>query len=371
MKMHIHILHKRQLRQAGTVLLFLGAAVLLLRFPAAVATGVSRGLTVCGEVIIPSLFPFLVLSGVFIHSGTAAAVGRKLEGVARRVFRLSGNGAAVLLVGAVGGYPAGASAVRDLLERREIDESEATRLLWCCVNGGPAFIIGTVGARLLGSAYKGFLLYIAHLLASLLIALVSRRFGTMVKQNIPPCKKVPFSAAFSTAVARAVTAVLGMSGFVLLFSAVLTLSDATGVTSVMFKAFTNEDVARAVYAAFWEVSCGAVGLTSCRIAGVGSAFLLGAALGWGGVSVLAQIRGMFSEFALPWGNFCLMRVVHAALGGALSAALFCVMPLPQTTAAVVAPLYTVTAVHPFSVSAAASAALLLLCGGVMLSTARE
>lgn len=369
--MYIRILHKQRLRQGGILLLFLGAAVLLLRFPAAVATGVSRGLAVCGEVIIPSLFPFLVLSGVFIHSGTAAAVGHKLENVARRVFNLSGNGAAVLLIGAVGGYPAGAAAVRDLLERREIDEKEATRLLWCCVNGGPAFIIGTVGARLLGSAYKGVLLYIAHLLASLMIALFSRRFGTERKQNVPPARKVPFSTAFSAAVARAVTAVLGMSGFVLLFSAVLTLSDATDITSVMFSTFTNADVPSAVWAAFWEVSCGAVGLTSCRVAGIGLAFLLGAALGWGGVSVLMQIRGMFSEHALPWKNFYSARAIHALLGGAFSGVLFWVMPMPQTTAAVAAPLYTVTAVHPFSVSAAASAALMLLCGGVMLSAARE
>jgi hypothetical protein len=244
-------------------------------------------------------------------------------------------------------------------------------LLWCCVNGGPAFIIGTVGARLLGSAYKGVLLYIAHLLASLLIALCTRRFCAEGKQNIPLYKKNPLSAAFSTAVSRAVTAVLGMSGFVLLFSAVLTLSDATRVSDVMCFAFTNESVARGVYAAFWEVSCGAVGLTACRISGVGLAFLLGAALGWGGVSVCSQIRGMFSEHSVLWGKFYLFRVTHALLGGALSAFLFAVMPMPQTTAAVVAPLYTVTSVHPFSVSAAASAALMLLCGGVMLSAAGE
>lgn len=369
--MYVRILHKHRLRQGGILLLFWGAAVLLLRFPAAVATGVSRGLTVCGEVIIPSLFPFLVLSGVFVHSGMAAAVGRKLERPARRLLRLSGNGAAVLLVGAVGGYPAGAATVRDLLERREIGEKEATRLLWCCVNGGPAFIIGTVGARLLGSVYKGVLLYTAQLVASLLIAWFSRPVVTEAEQNIPPRTKVAFSAAFSMAVSRAVGAVLGMSGFVLLFSALLTLSDAIGITSVMLSAFTNADLLAALYAAFWEVSCGAVALTSCRIGGVGSAFLLGAALGWGGVSVSAQIRGMFSECTLSWGKYYLSRGMHAAFGGVLSALLFAFMPMPQSTVAVVAPLYTVTAVHPFSVSAAASAALMLLCGGVMLSATRE
>lgn len=371
MTVRIHIWHKRQLQQAGVLLLFLGAAVLLLRFPAAVATGVSRGLSVCGEVIVPSLFPFLVLSGIFIRSGVAAKLGHQLECGARRVFGLSGNGATVLLVGAVGGYPAGAAAVRDLLERGEIDKKEAVRLLCCCVNGGPAFIIGTVGARLLGSAYKGVLLYIANVTASLLIALFSRRLQIEEKQNIPPAQRVPFSAAFAAAVERAVGAVLSMSGYVLLFSAILTLSDAIGLFAVTFNAFTNPIVAKAIYAAFWEVSCGCVELSACPFAGGGRIFLLGCALGWGGLSVSSQIWGMFSEHTLPRGKYYMARVWHALLGGGLSALLFAVMPMPHQTAATAAPLYSVTAVHPFSVSAAASAALLLLCGGVMLCVARE
>ncbi len=369
--MYIRIWHKRRFQQGGIVFLFMAAAVLLLRFPAAVATGVSRGLAVCGEVIIPSLFPFLVLSGIFIHSGTAAMVGRKWERAARRVFHLSGNGAAVLLIGAVGGYPAGAAAVRDLWDRREIDESEASRLLLCCVGGGPAFIIGTVGARLLGSAYKGVLLYAAHVLAMLLIAFFTRRRGEPTKQKVPPPQKVAFSAIFSLAVERAVTSILGISGFVLLFSAVLTLSDAVGVTNVMLSTFTSPAIPAAIYAAFWEVSCGCVELAACRFSGVGVAFLLGAALGWGGLSVAMQIRGMFSEPALPWGSYYVGRCAHALVGGFLSAGLFAVMPMTSNVTTAVAPLYTVTAVHPFSVSAAASAALLVLCGGVMLSMARE
>ncbi len=365
--MQVHIVQKKQLQRVGVLLLFGAAAALLLRYPAAVASGVSRGLAVCGEVIVPSLFPFLVLSGVFIHSGTAQRVGGRLHPIAQRIFGFSGGGATAWLIGMIGGYPSGAAAVRDLLERGEIDRKEAARLLLCCVNGGPAFIIGTVGARLLGSVYKGVLLYIAQVTAAVLMALFTRQRGGKRNENIPPLCDSSFSAAFSTSVERAVAALLSMGGFVLLFSTVLTLSDAVGITGVMSNNFT----AKAVYAAVWEVSCGCVSIAACNLSGVSTAFLLGAALGWGGLSVSAQIRGMFSEHALQWGSYRMARLWQALLGGSLSALLFGVLPMPQASVPTAAPLFSPVAVQPFSVSAAASAALLLLCGGVMFCAARE
>lgn len=369
--MMIRIFEARRWKQAATLLLFLLATVALLRFPAAAATGVSRGLSVCGEVIIPSLFPFLVLTGVFIRTGLASRVGYLSGAVTGRLFGLSGGSASVLLIGMIGGYPAGAVAVRELLERREIDRREALRLLTFCVNGGPAFIIGTVGARLLGSAYKGLLLYAAQLLACLLLAVFSKRGATAPAQSHPVMRNSSLSAAFSAAIERATTSVLTMSGFVLLFSALLTLTEASGIKGVMLLPFTGSKTAAALYTALWEVSCGTMELAGCRVGGPLLAFLLGAALGWGGISVSMQIGGMLSEHLLLRASYWLGRLQHALLGGALSALLFAFMPMPQHAVAANTVLGNVTAVHPFSVSAAASAALLLLCGGMMLCTARE
>ena len=59
--MFVKTIHKSSLKNGGLFLLMAGAAMALLTWPQAVAGGVSRGLSICGTVIIPSLFPFLVL----------------------------------------------------------------------------------------------------------------------------------------------------------------------------------------------------------------------------------------------------------------------------------------------------------------------
>ncbi len=367
----VRIWNGQRLKGVGLMLVFLLATVALLRFPAAAATGVSRGLSVCGEVIIPSLFPFLVLTGVFIRTGTASRVGRCTRRLTHRLFGLSPDAGVALLIGMIGGYPAGAATVRELLDRGEIDRREAARLLTFCVNGGPAFIIGTVGGRLLGSVYKGVLLYIAQLFASLLLAFLSGKRAPYAPQTLPPVRKTSFSSAFPAAIERALTSVLTLSGFVLLFSALLTLMDVSGIKHVLLFPFTGSNTANAVFTALWEVSCGTMELASCRVPRPFLAFLLGAALGFGGISVSAQIGGMLSEHLSLGVFYWLGRVKHAVLGGALSALLFVVMPMPTHAVSVGVSSSAVVGVYPFAVSAAASAALLLLCGGVMLCVAKE
>ena len=49
------------------------------------------GLALCGNVIIPSLFPFFVLSSLVVELGMSRYLGRLLEGVMAPLFRVSGR----------------------------------------------------------------------------------------------------------------------------------------------------------------------------------------------------------------------------------------------------------------------------------------
>lgn len=345
----------------------LGCAALMI-WPQGAAGGVSRGLAICGQIIIPSLFPFLVITSFFVRSGLADRVGARLDRVTRRLFGLPGCCGAAVLIGAIGGYPAGAAAVRELLEGGRIGKSEARRLLKFCVNGGPAFIISTVGAGLLGSARKGVLLYACHLLASFLIGIACRPRQVQDDQKLPPnMPDAPWTRAFTGAVQSACGTLFGMCGFVMLFSALLTVFDVSGLTDVMYIPFTrltgSDEPFRSVWAAFWEVSCGCVAIVGGRPAR-GLPFLLGMALGWGGLSVHCQIGGMFSEEKLQDKGYYLARLWQALLGGVLSALAFRFLPVQAVSAAAIG---TARTVYGGAVSTAASVAMLLACGAFLFS----
>ena len=128
-------------------------------------------------MIVPSLFPFFILSTLVVDLGLAAQLGRAMEKIMRPLFRVDGSCAAAVALGFIGGYPVGARTALQLYQQGQCSKTEAERLLAFCNNSGPAFILGVVGAGIFGDGRVGFLLYLTHALASLMVGLLFRFHG--------------------------------------------------------------------------------------------------------------------------------------------------------------------------------------------------
>ena len=255
-----------------------------------------EGLGVCARLLIPSLFPFFVLSGFLNRLGLPGLLGRLLAPAAMRLFGVSGAGASALLIGLTGGYPAGAAYIGDMARQGSVSPREAERLLAFCNNSGPAFIVGAVGVGVLGSAKLGLLLYLIHVLAALLTGLLFR--GKRPCAEIQPVflESMDPSLALTESVRQAVTAMLSVCGFALCFTVLLAVLDGRGTLSllcgVIAARFRFEPrFVRAMLTGFFELGSGAAamqGLHPCRESFALAAFLLG----WGGLSVHFQTLGV-------------------------------------------------------------------------------
>ncbi len=327
-------------------LLCVAFGAVLLCYPRAAANGISRGLSVCGGVIVPAVFPFLVLGGVLVRSGAAEAVGRRLSGFTRRVFGVSGCGAPVILIAFIGGFPAGAAAIAGLRRRGALTAQEGQHLLRFCVGGGPGFIVSAVGVGLCDNAAVGWILYGANVLSALLIGVIfaDRRRTVPTVHTTAPADPLP--SAFVGAVTAACETVLTMCGFVLFFSAVLSLLDAMGLTSLWLSCIL-------------EVSNGCAAVSAHPLAPL----LLGFALGFGGISVLCQITAAVRGCGILSRSFFLFRILHGLLGGCLS--LFFYRLLPFSLA--VFGNNAVPVVRATYGSVTLSVFLLILCGVWLLS----
>lgn len=95
--------------------LLLAAGALVL-WPNQAMEAARSGLALCGNVIIPSLFPFFVLSSLVVELGMSRYLGRLLQPVMAPLFRVNGACAAALALGIVGGYPVGARTAISLYQ---------------------------------------------------------------------------------------------------------------------------------------------------------------------------------------------------------------------------------------------------------------
>lgn len=347
--MKIWIWSAQRRRQWGVLLICMALGVLFLMYADAAATGIRRGLSICGQLLIPSLFPFMVLSDFTVRSGLAHSIGRHLDGIMCALFGFSGAASVALVISLIGGYPAGAAAVTQLVSRADISPTSAKRLLRCCVNAGPAFVIGGVGAGMLGSPTAGVLLLIAHWVASLLVSLVEREPYTPTPSLRTPAVKT--GAAVAQSIHAACSALLSMCGFVLAASALLSLTDALG------GAFHIRSVWRCLFTCTVEVTGGCMEAAST---GTAAPFWLGAALGFGGLAVHGQIASVTAEYRLIDRAFFRTRLLHALLGGCLSLALFSWFKPLRGAQAAAAALSSVTP-STDATALAALVAMMLMC----------
>lgn len=158
------------------------------------AQAVREGLALCGGSVIPALFPFLVVSRLFVATGSAAALGRLLAPLTRRMLGISGPGGTAVLLGLLGGYPVGAQTAGELVRTGAISRQEGQRLLLFCNNCGPAFALGVAGVGCFGSLRAGVWLWLIHVSAAVLTALLTRHTSSSEGRTSPSAPQALGSA---------------------------------------------------------------------------------------------------------------------------------------------------------------------------------
>ena len=144
----------------------------LLLLPEVSAQAAQDAMLLCAQTLIPSLFPFFVLSSLLIACGASELLSALLSPLMRPLFGLSGTGAAALALGLCGGYPVGARTAAELVENGALSQEEGERLLAFCNNAGPGFLLGVCGAGVFSSSRAGAALYLIHVAAALCAGLL-------------------------------------------------------------------------------------------------------------------------------------------------------------------------------------------------------
>lgn len=292
----------------------LAAACALLIFPAQAAEGAKNGVGYCMEVLVPSLYPFMVLSVFVVKSGLAKRLGGALEGLTQRVFRLPGSAAPTLLMSVIGGYPAGARSIAALYEDGTVSREQAERMLCFCVNAGPSFVVTAVGAGFLKSPRAGAVLFAAQIVVFLILGvccgLAAKREPAAPKRGKGSSPGV--SRALIASASDAAHATLNMCCFVILFAALMSL----------LRLCFPDPAKSAALSCVLEVTGGCSDLALLGA----PPWALSAAIGWGGVCVHFQVFSSLTELKFSRARFFLFRLIQSALSAAVSLGLMLLFP---------------------------------------------
>lgn len=194
--------------------------------PVVALQGAREGLGLFLSVVLPSLLPFMVCANLFIESGAAQATGRVLSRLMRPVFACPGEAAFALTAGLLAGYPTGARLAFDLREKEIISWEDAQHTGILASACGPVFMLGAVGAGLLGNPAAGWLIALSHYAAVLVTGLMFSVGGNRTIEEPKPMQaaaSVPAMEAFGTAIKKAIDTLWAVGGYIILFSVIASL----------------------------------------------------------------------------------------------------------------------------------------------------
>lgn len=284
-------------------------AFFLIAFVKDVTAAVLNSVKVCLEVMIPSLYAFIVISGFIVSSGLYAVLSKPFGLISRYIFRIPQEYFSVFLIGSVGGYPIGAQLLSGIVKENRIDKDTASHMLSYCYLAGPAFICGIAGVRLFSDVKIGMLIFGAIIGANFLVA-----FFTGLGRPVPErsSSKIKLDMSFDClirSISKGAAGMFSICGIIVFFSSIICILDKLNIIGAAAKLaeslleLTYTDSIAAVKT-FIEIS----NIASLTPGNYDLIPLSAALLSFGGLCVLMQIQG-FTSGVLSTKRFYLCRII--------------------------------------------------------------
>ncbi|MDQ8733404.1 nucleoside recognition domain-containing protein [Paenibacillus sp. LHD-38] len=293
-----------------------------------------QGLTVWWNIVFPGLLPFLVLFELIASFGLAHAVGSLLQPLMNRLFKLPGEASLAIVLGWMGGYPAGADAASSLRKRNLVTKQQGQRLLALAHMPNPLFMLVVIGAGFLHKPIVGVIIAAAVWISALWVmifmtlvrpkddaennqaaAIKTEENRSSILQRAAEALRLgreqdgrSFGKALGDAVTASVQKLMMIGGF-MIFAAVLAKLSEPLLSPLLDKAGLSF-----ISQAFFEGHLGAYSAAIWDAPGTGTlsnAAAIAAVLAWSGLSGILQAGYSITGTDLKLLPFVVWRVVHA------------------------------------------------------------
>ncbi len=276
--------------------------IVLLAFPALSLEYASKGLVLWFEKMIPTLLPFMILSGIMIRMNLTHKCAGVFHPLFHFLYGTSPNGTYTILMGFLCGFPMGARIVGELLEAGKITRREGSLLLSFCNNIGPiyflSFVVPVLGLRRPLLPF-GIMYGIPLLYGLAVMRLVKRNPGNIssVKDGAP-APGMPLAAAVDASVISGLTGIGKLGGYMVFLN----------LLNIAFVPFeTLPPVLLRFYNCILEITSG---IDRC---GHSNPYLVLILLPFGGFSCFAQTYSMIQRTNLSLRPYLFHKLAQTGL----------------------------------------------------------
>lgn len=300
-----------------SVIIFL-IMMLIISNPAFFSNSTISGIKLFFYSVLPGLFPFMFLTKLLTELGTIFKITKRFENVSHKTFGTSGVSLYCFFMSILSGYPIGAKIISDLYQKKLINDEDAKRMSIFCTTSGPIFVIGAVGVGMLSSFKLGVIIYISHILSSVICGLI---YNLIFKNKDYSSTKIIISNnnknsnIFASCLNDTISSLFMVGGYITIFYLATETLDVLGIIEILSKFFSKlfnlpiNEVSGFIYGIV-EVTHGIKNLSTLAPPNIP---IICSLISFSGISILMQSLTFLKTAKIKARDFIFVKLVQMIL----------------------------------------------------------
>lgn len=284
--------------------------ILMVIFPETALRSARKSIDLWMLDVLPALLPFFICAGFLQNIG---------------VMKYLRSGIFPFAMSVLSGYPMGAGIIGNLRRSGDVTLEEAKHMLSYCSTSGPAFMIGAVGAGMLGSGQMGILIALSHYAGALINGTVYGRIFSRNKSSrhkkepvdiFPVCtaEQRDLQGAFTDAILMSLKSLGIILAYIVMFMFITDIFTIGGMFAAIEKPWIE-----ALLKGMLEMTVGCEATAgTIAVSDQMRCILCTFIISWGGMSVIGQTMSMLTGTGISMVYILMTKLTHGLFSAAVS-----------------------------------------------------
>ena len=265
--------------------------------------------------LIPSMFPFFIISDILISYQIINYIPKVIKKYFSLIFNVGEEEISIFFLSLLSGFPSNARIAKSLYLENRISKESASRALTFTHFANPLFVLSTVGVIFLNNELYGYIILISHYLGNVIIGILSRKMDT--NNNINYNANINKSQSFSNALIKAIKSsidtlllILGtLTCFLILSSLIINRLNINPYSSSLIKGIL-------------EMTMGLKSISLLNLSDIYKVVISSMFISFGGLAVHMQVLSQLVDTDISYQPFFIARIFHSIISGIISYLLF-------------------------------------------------
>lgn len=274
-----------------------------------IINSVNFSFSLCINNLFPSLFPFMILSNILIEYGFVDIISELLKPLVNKVFKSNEYGGVILILSLISGSPSNSKFISELLNKKLINEYDASKMLLYTHFVNPLFILNTIGISFLNNKKIGIIILISHYLGNFFIGILFRgyhKYTDISKVNVTNIinninkKRNNFIVVLSNSIVSSINTLLIILGV---------------ITSCLI--ITSIININPIFNGILEITQGLKYISTTNYVLLTKTILITFFISFGGFSIHAQCFSILSNRKIKYIPYLLARIIHGFISSTI------------------------------------------------------